>query len=152
MKNILQFKLWKKPKMRNKVHSCQTEWQIEKANERAVAKTFLEGLQWIHDNTMMNSVHDINNGTHEYPIGILPHLNAAESIVHSINWQLMELIVTFIATQIIDSFRGEECTLKHRIIKIIKKTITWLVVTMYTWMMTIDMATKLIALFAIIDD
>ena len=49
------------------------------------AKTFFKWLQWIHDNTMLNCVHDINNGTHKYPMGILAHLNVVESIVNFIN-------------------------------------------------------------------
>ena len=74
---------------------------------------------------MLNSVHDINNGTHEFPMGISAHLNAVESIVNSINGEVTELIVTpSIATHTIDRFHGKECTLKLRIVKIIKKTIT----------------------------
>ena len=64
----------------------------------------------------------------------------------------MELIVTSIAKQIVDSCRRKEWTLNLRIVKIIKETITQSMVMMHTWMMTIDTATKLIALVVIIDD
>ena len=64
----------------------------------------------------------------------------------------MELIITSFATHIIDSCRGKEWTLNLRIVKIIKETITQSMVMMHTWMMTIDTATKLIALVVIIDD
>ena len=43
----------------------------------------------------------------------------------------MDFIITFIATHIIDSVYGNEGTLNLRIVKIIKETITQLMVTTY---------------------
>ena len=50
----------------------------------------LEGIKCIRNDTRLNGMHDINDGTHEDAMWILPHLNTIEGIVHLVHWLLLK--------------------------------------------------------------
>ena len=73
---------------------------------------------------MLYRVHDIDDCAHEDAMGVLPHLDPVEGIVHTIQGEVAQNIIVSIATYIIDHVGGKKCALNLGIDEIIKLAIS----------------------------
>jgi hypothetical protein len=73
---------------------------------------------------MLYSVHDIEDCPNEDAMGVSPHLEQIERIVHHIQGEVAQNIIISLAKYIIDHVGGKKCALNVGIDEIIKLAIS----------------------------
>ena len=71
----------------NALTACLVEAHCHSVNlgQCRIVEIVLEGIKCIHNDAMLNGMHDVDDSTHEDAMRIASHLNAIKGVVHPVD-------------------------------------------------------------------